>query len=120
VAHEVAGFELRFTSRTSWKAERRLRGAPVDVIPITWTKGWRPDPVTKDIKLEVWFQDHREMDRRRLSSEPFAVALAVAKSYEELPHSFSEFRGVFEVVATGKRLSDNSIETNVLRRLKAD
>ena len=36
-----------------------------------------------------------------------------------MPHQFKEFRGVFEVAPTGRLLSENSLETKVLRRVKA-
>jgi hypothetical protein len=47
------------------------------------------------------------------------VALAVAHDYEVQPHKFRQFVGIFEVAATGKVLSDISIETEVLRRIQA-
>jgi hypothetical protein len=62
-------------------------------------------------------QDDSELAARAVDARPFVIALAVAKNYSTLPHAFKEFVGVFEVVATGKILSDNSIET--LRRVRA-
>jgi hypothetical protein len=47
------------------------------------------------------------------------VALAIAHDYAVQPHAFKEFVGVFEVVATGKIVSDISIETEVRRRVQA-
>ncbi|MBV9629586.1 MAG: hypothetical protein JO230_15930 [Xanthobacteraceae bacterium] len=115
--HKVDGFELRFTGRTSWKAERRCRGAVIDVIPVTWTKGW--SKTSEGTFLQVWFRnaDDREqyLDRR----EPFVVAVGVAKDYEEFPHQFSHFTSVFRVLATGKVLSEHSIETRVIERVTA-
>jgi hypothetical protein len=120
MTHPVDGFDLKFTSRTSWKAERRCRGKLVDIVPVTWTKGRRQDPDTKNVYQEVWFQDHNEMDERNNSREPFPVAVAIAKDYSKFPHAFDQFRAIFEVVSTGNILSEKSIETKVLRRLKAD
>lgn len=119
MVHKVDGFELKFTSRTSWKAERRHVGQVVDIVPVTWTKGWRQDPETRDIFQEVWYQDKDEMMERNSSREHFVVAVAIAKDYETLPHEFGSFRALFEVVATGKVLSENSIETKVLERAKS-
>lgn len=39
MTHLVDGFGLKFTSRTSWKAQRYEFGSKIDVIPVTWTKG---------------------------------------------------------------------------------
>ena len=117
MAHSVDGFDLRFTSRTSWKAERRHAGRLIDIVPVTWTKGRRQ--AGPDIFQEVWFQDCDEMEARRADPNPFVVAVAVAKDYAKKPHEFDEFRGVFEVAATGKLLSKNSLETRVVQRLKA-
>ena len=117
MAHSVDGFQLKFTGRTSWKAERRERGKLIDVIPITWTKGTRPMP-DGEILQEVWYQDASDMEVRLDDTEPFVVALAEAKDFSVIPHSFKEFRAIYEVVATGRRLSDSSIETRILRRLR--
>ena len=117
MTHPVDGFELKFTSRGSWKAERHEHGRLVDIIPVTWTKGRRV--VANQIFQEVWYQDHSELAARAVDASPFVVALAIAKDYSTLAQAFQEFRGVFEVVATGKILSDDSIETKVLHRVRA-
>ncbi len=119
MAHVVDGFELTFTSRTSWKAERRDKGLVVDVVPVTWTKGWRSDPETGGKFLEVWFQDPVELQERNDDREPFVVALAIARDYLRHPHEFSEFRGIFRVIPTGIILSHNSIECRVIERVRA-
>jgi hypothetical protein len=75
-------------------------------------------PNNKGVYQEVWYQDHNEMMERNASREPFVVALALAKDYSKLPHQFDHFNAVFEVVPTGVVLSNKSIETKVLRRLK--
>ncbi|SRR6266536_3211139 len=98
--HVVDGFELSFTSRTSWKAERRHRGRVVDIVPVAWTKGWRSDPQSGDKFLVFWFQDAIELQERNTNREPFVVALAVARDYDQHPHEFSEFRGIFRVIPT--------------------
>jgi len=115
----VDGFDLKFTSRTSWKAERRRLGKLVDIVPVTWTKGRRQDRGSKEIFQEVWYQDKVEMAGRAADPSPFVIALAVAKDYSTFPHAFREFVGTFEVVSTGEVLSDRSIETKVVRRVRA-
>lgn len=120
MSHPVSGFDLKFTSRNSWKAERRQRGQVIDIVPVTWTKGRREDPQTKIVFQEVWFRDQKELEERRIDRNSFVIALAIAKNYNELPLSFEEFRGLFEVVATGNKLSDQSIETKVIRRVVAE
>jgi hypothetical protein len=115
--HLIDGFEVAFTSRRSWKAALRLHGRLIDTVPVTWTKGrWQAGT---DVFQEVWFQNRDELEVHRTSSTPFRVALAIAKDYSEHPHQFQEFRGIFEVQATGERLSDISIQTKVLRRFTA-
>lgn len=119
VAHKADGFGLEFTSRTSWKARRYRNGQEVDVVPITWTKGLRFDESAKATYLEVWYRNRIELENQQKSTEPFVVAVAFG-NYDVMPHRFKEFRGVFEVRATGRRLSERSIETMVLRRLNAE
>lgn len=128
----VDGFELKFVSRVR-KAERRQNGRLIDTIPVTWAKTWRQAPpvrptaapkgskvvaAPKEIFLEVWYHDAAEMEARKADSAPFVVALASTQSAEGKPDKFSEFRGVFEVTATGEVLSPNSLESKVIRRAK--
>ena len=119
MAHVVDGFELKFTSRTSWKAARYASGRLVDIVPVTWTKGRRQELGSAEVFQEVWYQAHAELEERNSDPTPFIVALAIAKDYAEMPRQFKEFRGVFEVAPTGKLLSENSLETKVLKRVKA-
>ena len=109
------GFDLKFTHRGSWKAERHKGGKFLDIVPVTWTKGLR----FKEKLLEVWYQDPTEMETRRTSREPFAVAMAEAKDFSKFPHEFLRFTGVFEVIPTGHILDKNSIETSMIRRISA-
>jgi hypothetical protein len=93
----------------------RLHGRLIDTVPVTWTKGrWQAGG---DVFQEVWFSQADELETYRTSTEPFRIALATAKDHH--PHEFQDFRGIFEVRATGERLSDNSIQTKVLRRFTA-
>jgi hypothetical protein len=115
--HSIDGFDVTFTSRRSWKAKLRCRGRVVETVPVTWTKGRRQ--AESDIFQEVWFQNEKDLEAHRTDVEPFRIALAVAKDYAQHPHQFQEFKGVFEVLATGERLSDLSIQTRVLRRFTA-
>lgn len=120
MAHPVDGFDLTFTSRTRWKAIRKVRGRKVDIIPVTWTKGWRKDPGSGENRLEVWYQDPAELESRSQDPSPFVVALAIAKDYSVMPHAFQSFQGVFEVAPTGTVLSKKSLETRVLKRVLAE
>lgn len=135
MAQIIDGFELKYVSRLR-KAERRQNGRLIDTIPVTWAKTWRQAPpvaptaapkgarVTKmaapprDIFLEVWYQDAAEMEARKGDGAPFFVALATTSEVAGKPDKFSEFRGVFEVTATGEALSPNSLESKVIRRAK--
>ncbi len=119
MAHVVDGFELRFTSRRSWKAERREHGRLLDIIPVTWTKGRTVDGATNDIFLRVWYQSDAELAAVAASRNPIVVAMAIAKDYSKEPHEFEEFRAVFEVQPTGRVFDEKSLETKILRRLRA-
>ena len=114
--HEVDGLNLKYTARTSWKAEVRTpAGRLVGVVPVCWTNGMRRGGA--ETYLQVWYKDPSEMERQRKSKTPFLVATALAKSYTELPRQFEEFRGVFEVRSTGVALDHESIETVIIRRV---
>ena len=112
--HRVDGFDLTFTSRTSWKARRRARGHVIDIVPVVWTKDRRQ--VGTAVYQGVGYQKRDEMEARMADSSPFVVALAIAKDYAKHPHEFKEFVGLFEVRATGECLDDQKIQTQVLRR----
>jgi hypothetical protein len=118
VAHDVDGFQLRCTSRTSWKAEWREHGKLLDVIPVTWTKGTRPTPDRSEILQEVWYRNQSDMEARLADPAPFVVAVAEAEDYGVEPHAFKKFKAIYEVVATGARITDRSIQTRVVRRLR--
>lgn len=112
----VDGFGLKFTGRTTWKAERSEFGSVIDIVPVTWTKGMNREAKT----LEVWFRNPVELQAHRISREPFIVAVAIAKDYDVSPHEYKEFRGVYQVVATGNMGCYNdgmAIETTMLRRI---
>jgi hypothetical protein len=85
----------------------------MDIVPVTWTHG------RQGALQEVWFQQPQELEAALQSNAPFIVALAHPKDPDAEPIAFKEFRGLFEVAPTGRRLSENSIETRVLRRVKA-
>jgi hypothetical protein len=117
MGHSVDGFDLKYTSRTSWKAERRERGKLIDIVPVTWTDAQHRQ--AGEIIQVVYYQKPDELELARLNPVPFVIALAAPKHPTARPREFDEFRGVFEVVATGRALDDESIETRVIRRLRA-
>jgi hypothetical protein len=119
VPHYVDGFELKFTSRTSWKAERRLLNQKLDVVPVTLTKGRRQGASPKEVFLEVWYRNAEELKDRAADPNSFVVALAKAKDDHEVPPVFDKFVGIFRVIPTGIPLSENSIETKILERVRA-
>lgn len=119
MSHDVDGFELRFTARTSWKAEVRLRGKVIGIAPVTWTKGFSREPVTGRILQTVWFHNADELARVKESREPLMVALAEAHDYAEHPHRFKRFNALYEVRPTGRIVDPLSIECEVVRRLRA-
>lgn len=117
MAHSVGGLDLKYTSRTSWKAEIRCHGEVVAIAPVTRTKGRYTKQNGNEVFQQVWFQNADELEEHRASTDPFIVAVAVAKDYSRHPHEFQDFQAVFEVVATGEIWDDKSIETKVIRRL---
>lgn len=117
MAHSVGGLDLKYTSRTSWKAEIRSHGKVVAIAPVTWTKGRYTKQNSQEVFQQVWFQNADELEEHRTSTDPFIVAVALAKDYSRHPHEFQDFQAVFEVVATGEIWDDKSIETKVIRRV---
>ena len=120
MAHVVDGFELAFTHPYSWKAKRSQRGKELDIIPVAWAGGRRQEPGSENIFQRVHFKDRQELDRVAASREPFVIALARAKDPSQKRLDFGGFVGVFEVLATGVIFDEKSLETKVIRRLKAE
>jgi hypothetical protein len=119
MSHYVDGFALKFTSRTSWKAERRLLNQKLDIIPVALTKGRRQGASSKEVFLEVWYRNAGELKHRAADPNAFVVALAKAKDDRQFPPVFDKFVGIFRVTPTGISLSEKSIETKVLERVRA-
>jgi hypothetical protein len=117
--HSVGDYQLEFEHRGSWKARRFHRGTLIDSIPVAWTKNWYQGP-DRTPMLHVGYQNLIEMKAIAASREPFVIALAKAKDDTVESPAFDEFRGVFEVVATGVEPSADSIEVRVIKRLKGD
>jgi hypothetical protein len=117
MGHSAGGLDLKCTSRTSWKAEVRSHGKVVAIAPVTWTKGRYTKEGSKEVFQQVWFQNADELEEHRTSTDPFIVAVAVAKDYGHHPHEFKDFQAVFEVIATGEIWDEKSIETKVIRRV---
>ena len=118
--HGVDGFELAFTHPYSWKARRSQKGKELDIIPVAWSGGRRQEPGSADIFQRVHFKDRQELDRVAASRDPFVIALARAKDPSQKRLEFGEFVGIFEVLATGVIVDENSLETKVIRRLQAE
>jgi hypothetical protein len=118
MSHHVDGFELKFTSRTSWKAELRFQNQKI-VVPVTLTKGRRKGASSQEVFLEVWYRNADELRSRAADSNDFIVALAKAKDDHAAPPVFDTFVGLFRVIPTGVLLSETSIETKILERVRA-
>src|SRR5262245_46482583 len=117
-AHTVDGLGLEYTSRTSWKARLYEAGALLGVVPVAWSNDFRVNRNTRKRYLRVWYKDHAELVEQMASDQPFVVALAEAKDPEAPAREFKRFVGVFRVKATGQRLGEQTIETEVLERLR--
>lgn len=116
MAHSVGGFDLKYTSRSSWKAEVRRLGRFVDTAPVTWVKDYH----FADRLLDVHFQDAAEAVQYNSRKESFIVALARPKDETKHPPEFREFVRLFKVLATGKMKRPHTIETHVLDGVMAD
>jgi hypothetical protein len=117
-SHQVDGFQVEFTNRRSWKAELRFQGRK-RVVPVTLTKGRRPGASSKEVFLEVWYRNASELKSRQGDENAFIVALAKAKDDHASPPEFDSFVGIFRVIPTGVVLSETSIETKILTRVRA-
>ncbi|MGE8126054.1 hypothetical protein ACQKQD_03665 [Methylobacterium sp. NPDC080182] len=117
MAHDVDGFDVSYTSRTSWKAHVSRNGSVVATAPVTWTKGTRKDPATGKWFQQVWFQNAGELAAVNGSTDAFLVAVAEAHDYATHPHAFKHFNCIYEVRPTGKQVDQHSIECEVLRRV---
>jgi hypothetical protein len=117
--HYVDGFALKFTGRNTWKAERRLLGQKLDIVPVALTKGRRQSASSKEVFLEVWYKNPEELKHRAADPNAFIVALAKVKDDHVVTPVFDKFVGIFRVIPTGIALSEISIETKILERVRA-
>jgi hypothetical protein len=91
--HNVDGFALKFTGRRTWKAERRLCGKKLDIVPVALTKGRRQGASPKEVFLEVWYSNAEELEHRVADPNAFIVALAKAKDDRKVTPAFDSFVG---------------------------
>src|SRR5207247_1997237 len=69
--------------------------------------------------VSIRCEDAGERRTRLAEDKPFVIALAQSRpGDEDGPEQFVEFRGVFEVTATGIELLPDSYEARVIRRLR--
>lgn len=115
MVHVVDDFEIKFTSRRSWKAEIRKSGVLVATAPVTWSSA--TSKTRAGTFQKVWFANPAELEDRRNSRSSFIVAVASAKHPKQRPSVFHKFESVLEVRATGKLAGERCIETRVLSRL---
>jgi hypothetical protein len=87
------------------------------VVPVAWENDLRMSGEEDFLEVRHRKKYRDEMDAHLAGGAPFIVALAKAKNPKAIPREFKEFKCVFEVVSTGRRLSDRTIETRILRRL---
>jgi hypothetical protein len=135
MAAQIDGFELKYIARTRM-AERRLNGALIDRVPVAWAVSWRqvsaPRPLgaaaptskkphkapPPDVFVTIRCDDAVERKTRLGEEAPFVIALALSRRADDGPEKFVEFRGVFEVAATGIELPPDSFEARVIRRAR--
>jgi hypothetical protein len=72
----VDGYDVIYTHRGSWKANRSHAGKVIDVVPVAWDRDYVfGDPPL----LIIWFQDPQEASRLLHANVPFVAALATKK-----------------------------------------
>jgi hypothetical protein len=136
LAAHIDGFELKYIARMRM-AERRLNGTLIDRVPVAWADSWRqvsvPRPLGEaapaskkprklpppDVFVTIRCDDAVERRTRLGEEAPFVIALALSRRGDDQgPEKFVEFRGVFEVAATGIELPPDSFEARVIRRAR--
>jgi hypothetical protein len=115
MGHHVDGYDLQFTGRRSWKAQRSRDGKVIDIVPVTWTKDLRR--VGDQQFLKVWFGNPGELEEYRARQKPYTVAVAQAKDWNARTLSFWKFDALYEVVSTGKLFDSRSIEVRIMAHL---
>ncbi len=98
-------------------AERRERGKRLDVVPVAWTTDWHQTP--SGPILHVHFKSAAEAKNYNVRPEPFVVAIVRAKDNDQRPKVVAGFATVVQVMATGHMVSERTIATTVMKRLRA-
>jgi hypothetical protein len=97
VMHYISGLGLKFTSRTSWKADVYKAGKVIATVPVAWI-----DQVVfnRDEKRPqsflVWLTTI-EKAKEFLSKEEAIIAVAISHDPKEHPRKFKEFSRLFKV-----------------------
>jgi hypothetical protein len=120
--HYVDGWGLRYTGRTTWRAEYWSKAGNYGEIPVAWENDLQMSSQGDLLAVRHRKKYRPEMDAHRTDRAPFIVAIARANNPKIRPgehRDFKQFLGVFEVAATGRRLTGDRIETKILRRLTA-
>lgn len=94
-------------------AQRFAKGKLLDVVPVAWQRDYH------DGLLKVHFKKPSEVQDYASRGAPFMVAVAKAKDYDVHPHQIDFFTCVFRVKATGEILSEHTVQTRVLDRVRA-
>jgi len=90
----LAGYDISYTHRGSWKANLRHRGKVVlEAIPVAWDTDLRRDHA-KQPTLGIWFKDKDEAKQRLALDVSIAVALA---KKTETDASAENISNIFEV-----------------------
>lgn len=116
MAHQVDGLQLTYLGRRSWKAVVTANGRKVCIAPVAWSA--RGSARTQRVAFAK--KSFVEMQQYMHSREPFIIALAEPLDRREVPPRFWRFVAVLKVRATGRQLSVNTIETELVQRMSAD
>ena len=76
MVHTVDGYDIAYSRRGSWKADRSFRGEVLDQVPVAWDRDYQPG---KPPFLTIWFQGLNEAADRLAAGIPFIAALATKK-----------------------------------------
>lgn len=108
----INGYDVTYTHRASWKANRSYKGNVIDKVPVAWDRDWIKLP-GKPPSLVVWFENPKEASERLSAGIQFVVA--VAKKVET-GSSSANIHGLFDVAPVELTADPKAVRCTVLAK----